>query len=238
MRLSRLHVDGAVHRLRPDFAVVAMAVWGLGRAESDTRSETWLLRAEAAASARAQALHPHVAAWHDAYRAFGAKPQRTAPSVDALCRRAATPAGLPRVNWLVDLYNAISVLHALPVGGEDLSRFAGPIRLVRAAGTEPFDTVKDGHAVVETAAPGEVVWADDLGVTCRRWNWRQGTRTRLTDGSVEALFLFERLEPLSLDALDAAADALVGAMRERYPDIGVERRRLGPAFAPLAEPGP
>jgi DNA/RNA-binding domain of Phe-tRNA-synthetase-like protein len=82
------------------------------------------------------------------------------------------------------------------------------------------------------------VWADDLGVTCRRWNWRQGTRTRLTDMSVEALFLFERLEPLSLDALDAAADALVDVVRERYPDIGVERRRLGPAVAPVPESGP
>jgi DNA/RNA-binding domain of Phe-tRNA-synthetase-like protein len=29
--------------------------------------------------------------------------------------------GLPRVNRLADVYNAISVLHQIPVGGEDLS---------------------------------------------------------------------------------------------------------------------
>ena len=36
---------------------------------------------------------PHVAAWREAYRAFGAKPQRTRNSVEALMRRA--EAGLP-----------------------------------------------------------------------------------------------------------------------------------------------
>lgn len=42
---------------------------------------------------------------------------------------------------------------------------------------------------------GEVVWCDDDGVTCRRWNWRQGTRTRLTEESVNALFLLEAMGP-------------------------------------------
>ena len=73
-----------------------------------------------------------------------------------------------------------------------------------------------------------MVWVDDLGVTCRRWNWRQGTRTRLTASSTDALFLLERLDPLPLDALDAAADALIAAMRERFPAAVIERRRFGP----------
>ena len=76
-----------------------------------------------------------MAAWRQAYRAFGAKPQRTRNSVEALLRRAET--GLPRVNRLTDLYNAVSVLHQLPLGGEDLTRYAGAPQLVRATGTEP-----------------------------------------------------------------------------------------------------
>lgn len=60
---------------------------------------------------------PHVAAWREAYRAFGAKPKRTRHSLEALLRRA--PSGLPRVNRLTDCYNAVSVLHQIPVGGED-----------------------------------------------------------------------------------------------------------------------
>jgi DNA/RNA-binding domain of Phe-tRNA-synthetase-like protein len=58
-----------------------------------------------------------VASWREAYRAFGAKPQRTRSSLEALLRRASS--GLPRVNRLTDIYNAISVLHQIPLGGDD-----------------------------------------------------------------------------------------------------------------------
>ena len=122
-------------------------------------------------------ISPHVAAWREAYRSFGAKPQRTRNSLEALLRRAAS--GLPRVNRLTDIYNAVSVLHQVPLGGEDLTRYSGAPRLLRATGTEPFDTVADGAEVIEHPEPGEVVWCDDAGVTCRRWNWRQGRRTQL-----------------------------------------------------------
>ena len=227
MALDRLHVAADVHALRPDFAVLALAVIGLTNGPSDAQSETWLHDAEAHTRASGTDLPAHVLAWQDTFRAFGAKPQRTASSVEALWRRAAG-AGLPRVNWLVDLYNAVSVRHTLPVGGEDLARFEGRIRLVRATGGEPFDTVKDGQPANDPPAPGEVVWADDRGVTCRRWNWRQGTRTRLTETSTEALFLLERLAPYPLEDLDAAGDALVAMIGTRCPDAVVTRRRLGP----------
>jgi DNA/RNA-binding domain of Phe-tRNA-synthetase-like protein len=227
MSLDRVAVDDAVQALRPDFAVLALVVTGLVNGPGDAQSERWLQDAEAHARAAAGALPAHIAAWQEAYRAFGAKPNRTASSVEALWKRAAGP-GLPRVNWLVDTYNAVSVRHVLPVGGEDLDRFTGPIRLMRASGAEPFDTMKDGQPFNDPPAAGEVVWADDLGVTCRRWNWRQGTRTRLTESSTSALFLLERLAPMPLEALDAAGDALVAMIRARTPEVQVTRQRLGP----------
>jgi len=227
MLLDRLTVDAAVRALRPDFAVLALVVTGLENGPGDAVSDALLADAEAFARAYGPAVPAHVAAWQDTFRAFGAKPQRTSSSVESLWKRAAGP-GLPRVNWLVDVYNAVSVRHVLPVGGEDLARYAGPIRLVRATGSEAFDTTKDGQPANDPPAAGEVVWADDLGVTCRRWNWRQGTRTRLTDTSTSALFLLERLAPLPLDALDAAGDALLDAIRARTPTAQIERRRVGP----------
>jgi DNA/RNA-binding domain of Phe-tRNA-synthetase-like protein len=230
MVLDRLLVAPEVHALRPDFAVLAIAVSGLVNGPGDDQSESALRNAEDLARAGGGALPPHVTSWQDAYRAFGAKPQRTASSVEALWKRAAGP-GLPRVNWMVDVYNAISVAHGLPVGGEDLAHYRGPIRLVRATGDERFDTAKDGLPANDPPSPGEVVWADDLGVTCRRWNWRQCTRTRLTDSSTTALFLLERLAPLPLDALDAAGDALLTCLRARTPDLLAEQRRLGPVIA-------
>ncbi|HEX5780885.1 MAG TPA: phenylalanine--tRNA ligase beta subunit-related protein, partial [Solirubrobacteraceae bacterium] len=78
--------------------------------------------------------HPHLQAWRDAFRAFGAK--RYSCSAEALIRRADE---FPAINRLVDLYNAVSMAHAVPVGGEDLDHVVGPVRLVFATGDEPFD---------------------------------------------------------------------------------------------------
>jgi hypothetical protein len=36
--------------------------------------------------------------------------------------------------------------------------------------------VAGGVAVTEHPDPGEVVWCDDTGVTCWRWNWRQAKK--------------------------------------------------------------
>jgi DNA/RNA-binding domain of Phe-tRNA-synthetase-like protein len=227
--MTHATIDAAVTALRPDVAVLVVTARGVVNGPSDATSEAWLQRAEAHARASG-ALPAHAVAWQDAYRAFGAKPQRTPSSLEALWTRACG-AGLPRVNWLVDVYNAISVLHALPVGGEDLLAYVGAPRLRRATGGEPFDTVEAGQPVNQPPAAGEVVWLDDVGVTCRRWNWRQCVRTRLTDASTEALFLLERLEPLPLDALGAAAEVLVAALQARSPGVVVARHRVGPGSA-------
>ena len=150
--LDSAQIDAAVFALRPDYRALLVAVDGIVPGPSDQTSDALVQASENAAG---EALSdqpadqlPQVAAWREAYRAFGAKPQRTRNSLEALLRRAAA-AGLPRVNRLTDLYNALSVLHQLPLGGEDLTRYRGPPHLVRATGSEPFDTVADGAAVIE-----------------------------------------------------------------------------------------
>lgn len=209
--------------LRPDYRGLLLAVDGLTPSPSDEASEALLQRAEVSVGElvrdRAVEELPHIAAWRDAYRAFGVKPQRTRNSVEALTRRAVT--GLPRVNRLTDVYNALSVVYQIPIGGEDFSRYRGAPRLVRASGSEPFDTTSDGVDVVEHPDVGEVVWCDDAGVTCRRWNWRQARRTQLRDDTTNALFILDALAPMTDDELHGAADALVAALG---PDVRVERR--------------
>lgn len=215
--LAAAHIDDTVFGLRPDYRALLITVEGVTPEPSAPTSEGLLAHAEAQAAAllgeKAVEDLPHVAAWREAHRAFGAKPQRTRNSLEALTRRAA--AGLPRVNRLAAVYNAVSVLHQVPIGGEDLTRYAGPSRLVRATGTELFDTVVNGEPVIEQPEPGEVVWCDSAGVTCRRWNWRPGVRTQLTDDTAQALFILDALAPMDDLALIAAADDLVDHLRSR-----------------------
>src|SRR5689334_17008552 len=226
--LAGARVEDAVFELRPDYRVLLLAVDGLVPGPGDQDSDALLQAAEGAAreafgGGPPEEL-PHVAAWREAYRAFGAKPQRTRNSLEALLRRA--PSGLPRVNRLTDCYNAVSVLHQIPVGGEDLTRYTGVPRLTRATGDEPFDTTADGVAVIEHPDSGEVVWCDDAGVTCRRWNWRQARRTQLREDTTTALFILDALDPVTGEALHAAADDLTARLARLGPAVRAARRLI------------
>lgn len=170
----------------------------------------------------------HLSAWADVFRTFGAKPQRTACSAEALRKRTLKTGSLPSIDPVVDLYNAVSLQYAIPVGGENFEAYVGMPRLVVADGTEEFDTIKEGAPSIEAPESGEVVWRDDAGVTCRRWNWRQGVRTRLTADAKQMWFVLESLPEMPITALHEAGDALVDGLRLLMPDASIDIRLIGP----------
>ncbi|WNF25645.1 phenylalanine--tRNA ligase beta subunit-related protein [Streptomyces sp. C11-1] len=214
-------VSDEVRTLAPGFTHLAVEARGLVNGPSDARSSALLDAASRRLAERLEGRAPHedprIIAWRETYTAFGAKPSRTRNSAEALARRALADGGLPRINLLVDAYNAISVAHLVPVGGEDTDHIKGGMRLIRATGDEPFPIVAGGEETVEHPEPGEVVWCDDEGVTCRRWNWRQGVRTRLTEDSVNAVFLLEGLTPMTTGELDAAGAELAATLEQLSP---------------------
>jgi DNA/RNA-binding domain of Phe-tRNA-synthetase-like protein len=217
-----VEVDERIFAARPGYVAAVVLAEGLGNGPSDDASSALLADAEQALLARGLARaadDPHLAEWRAAFSEFGAKPKRYPCSAEALAARVIKGGSLPRINVLVDLYNAISVRHLIPVGGEDLDRLEGPLRLTIADGSEPFDGPD-----ADPPKPGEVVWRDDAGVTCRRWNWRQGTRTRLTEASTRAFFVFDRLPALPVEQLDRATAELAAGLSARWP--GSTSRRI------------
>jgi DNA/RNA-binding domain of Phe-tRNA-synthetase-like protein len=226
--LTAVSVAPDVLQLRPDYRVLVMVAEGLEPGLPDEISDELLARAEIRAritlDGRAPEDVPQVADWRAAYRAFGAKPQRTRPSVEALLRRL--DAGLPRIDRLTDAYNAASIANLVPVGGEDLDQYKGPARLVRAAGDEDFDTVAHGEPAVEHPKPGEVIWRDDAGVTCRQWNWRQCTRTRMTPATTNAVFIIDGLAALECNRLTSAGNDLASSLMRLSPQAAIASRLI------------
>ncbi|YCH29393.1 B3/4 domain-containing protein [Erwinia sp. D4-22] len=161
----------------------------------------------------------HLQAWNEVFKAFGAKPKKTPCSAEALRKRVLKEGGLPAIDPVVDIYNAVSIRYAVPVGGENLASYQGQPRLTLADGSELFDTVKAGEPAMESPEPGEVIWRDDRGVTCRRWNWRQGVRTRLDSHAQQMWFILESLPAMPLSALQEAGDMLIAQLTQLMPGM-------------------
>lgn len=223
--LAEARVDAAVWEVFPDYVAVVMAVSNLRPGPPSRGSEKLLRQSEeyAIGVLGEGAAHdlPDVAIWREAYAAFGVKPRDARSSVESLLRRV--PKGLPRIDRLTDTYNAISVMHRIPLGGENLDAYVGAPHLVMSDGTDTFDTVVDGARIEETVPAGEVVWKDDAGVTCRRWNWRQCARTRLDEQTERGLFIVDGLGPHSRERALSAGEALVSALRADSPNLVVEQ---------------
>jgi DNA/RNA-binding domain of Phe-tRNA-synthetase-like protein len=226
--LDNARIAPEVFHLRPDYRALLMVITNIPASPSNAASEAFFSSAEASAkSALAQMPlneTPHVVAWREAYKAFGAKPKKTKNSLEALLGRV--ESGLPRVNRLTDIYNAISIKHQIPLGGEDLDKYQGAPFLMRAKGDEEFITKSGGEEVTDHPKPGEVVWCDDAGVTCRLWNWRQCSRTALSDATTSVLFIMDALEPLDDEKLDAAADELSSELSQLSSEVKVYRQLL------------
>jgi DNA/RNA-binding domain of Phe-tRNA-synthetase-like protein len=201
----RFTIDEAFRSLFPEaqIGVIVTSVIDNRRARDEAAHElvTAIAEAQATVTDEDLAAHPAVAPWREAYRRFGVKPSAHRSSIEGLLRSIRS-RGVPSVNPLVDLYNAVSLRHLLPCGGEDLDAIQGDLRLTVAAGGEGF--VPLGGSEPLPPQPGEVVYADDAGIVCRAWNWREAERTKLTDATRRAVLVIEALPPRTTDDLQQA----------------------------------
>jgi DNA/RNA-binding domain of Phe-tRNA-synthetase-like protein len=148
---------------------------------------------------------PSIAKWREAHKEFGSKPKKKMPSVEALLRQALT-RGVGSINCLVDLYNYVSLKYKMTVGGEDIDQIKGDVVLDFAKGDEEFYTI--GSDANEPPKEGEVVYKDEQGVICRRWNWREADRTKLTSETKDAVLVIENLIPEEHDKFLEALNEL------------------------------
>ncbi|MBD3259347.1 hypothetical protein GF371_01815, partial [Candidatus Woesearchaeota archaeon] len=135
--------------------------------------------------------HPNVKPWRLAYSWFGAKPKKYKCSIEALLLRILGGDNLPDINALVNLYNFVSIDKLLPIGADDLDKIDGGIRLTQAEGNEKY--VEIGTLEEKNPKENEVVYMDDKEVLCRRWNWRESEKTKLTEDTKNVIVYAESL---------------------------------------------
>jgi len=143
--------------------------------------------------------------WREAFRKFKTK-KGTRSSIEALLKRVDKGDHIGTINPLVDIYNSISLRYALPCGGEDIDKIVGNIRLTLASGSEQF--VPLGSDENMPPYKGEVIYKDDEGAIVRCWNWRESTRTMLTEETTNAFLCIELVDDSRLKELEMAPEDL------------------------------
>ena len=122
--------------------------------------------------------HPHIKVWREGFNKLGISASKYYSSIESLLRRALKGGPFPRINPIVDLYNAISLKHLVPMGGHAIHPLEGDIFLGFADGNEPF--VSMDTCEPEIVDKGEVVYRDSKEVLTRRWVWRQCNKDKVT----------------------------------------------------------
>lgn len=157
---------------------------------------------------------PKIAAWREAYRTFGVKAKDYPSSIEALYKRITKGGSVAGINPLVDIYNYISLKYMLPAGGEDTDKMQGDLQLTHATADEK-PVVVLGKDEEQAPAEGEIIYKDDEGTICRRWNWREVARTILTDDTTNCILVLEALNPVTDEELQAAQQEL-GELVQKY----------------------
>ena len=230
--MKKFVTEDSFWELFPDAAIGVVVARGMKRAdevsdEDNAELERLLVRANMMAERHLTSdtisENAPVKAWREAYRKFKTK-KGARCSIENLLKRVLKGNPVGPITPSVDIYNAVSLTYALPVGGEDIDAFQGDLRLTVTQGGDAFLPLgSDEHD--DPTLPGELCYLDDAGAVCRCWNWRDGVRTALTDGSRNAFLIIECVEPDRVEELAAAIDELAESV-ERYLGAAIEAKQI------------
>lgn len=154
--------------------------------------------------------------YRGAFTALGINPNKFLCSIEALLTRIAKGKGFPHINAAVDLGNAVSIKHRLPMGAHDLGSIEEglDVRLTKEGDTfVPF-----GATECETPDVGEAVYASGSEIRTRRWTWRQSERGKITEDTTAILFPIDGFSDVNADEVQKAADELIALLHRYFGD--------------------
>ncbi len=126
---------------------------------------------------------PRILVWNEAHKKFGSNPNKFPPAHAALIKRIQKPGvRLPFINKVVAIMNYNSIKDVIPVGGDDVEKAGQGLVLGFAEGHEIFVPLGSPE-IQEHPSPNEIIYVVQPSgeVMCRRWNWRNGHSTRITE---------------------------------------------------------
>ena len=163
----------------PDVCFGAVAAYGIDNKADYPAIAARLDEAIAATFARFEGKKvredPAILPYRTAFQSLGVNPNKFMSSIEAMFTRVAKGKGLPHINPIVDLGNALSLKYVLPMGAHDIEQAEGHDIEVRFS--TPGDTfIPFGESEAESMPEGELIYTV-------RANWERSDRTAVTSSS-------------------------------------------------------
>jgi DNA/RNA-binding domain of Phe-tRNA-synthetase-like protein len=159
------------------------------------------------------ARDPAIAAWREIYSKLGLTPNRYPCAAESLIRRAVSGSAMPNISPLVDLCNAVSLDHAIPVAPFDLRLVEGDSIVRLATGDEVHRSI--GSSELQPIPCGEAIYADEtLEVLSRRWNWRQTGKGAIQPSTTNILITTEAVHVDGRATVESALSDLTEGIRK------------------------
>jgi DNA/RNA-binding domain of Phe-tRNA-synthetase-like protein len=127
---------------------------------------------------------PEIASSREAYKALGKEPSRYRLSAEALHRRVIRGMDLYRINNVVDCINYVSLKSSFSIGGYDLAKIQGEIRLDLGCSEDVYEAIGRGKMNIENLP----VFRDDIGAFGSPTS--DSTRTMITESTQNILLVF------------------------------------------------
>ncbi|RRJ64853.1 hypothetical protein EHV15_19455 [Paenibacillus oralis] len=155
-----------------------------------------------------------ISCYRDAFRAMEVNPNKYMCSIEALLTRISKRKGLPSINPLVDLGNAISLKYKVPIGAHDLNSSNEDFYVRHSQVGDIF--IPFGETAGERMDIGEIVYATGHSVRTRRWIWRQSELGKITSGTNSVIFPIDGFEHANKDQLLSAQDELATLLKRYF----------------------
>jgi len=212
--MKKIIIDEEIFEKYPDFNRGIVFVDDIENRSEDEKIRELLNQAIKSKTGQNLIENDFVKAWDKAHEQFGSNPNKFPPSIKSLLKRIGKGGEIPFINSVVALFNYISVKYLIPCGGDDVDKIEGNLRLGLAKGNEIF--IPLGGENKETPEVGEVIYFDDktLNVMCRKWNWRNGDFTKITQDSKKIVINIDGIDPVSQSLIEEARDELAKLLTE------------------------
>lgn len=193
--------------VRGAFAIVE----GLDNASASSALERYLaeLKARLATTLTPQSVadDPVLRGFRELHERVGRSSRRFPASAESLANLFLRKGIVPRINPVVDIYNAVSLETRLSLGAHDIARVAGNITLRLTRGDERF--VPLGASGPEPVGPGEYAYVDDDNRILCRLEHRQCEQTKVTPQSTACFYILQGNGATPRAAIEHALDRLV-----------------------------